>query len=245
MRNIKLTIEYDGAAYAGWQVQHNSPRTIQGIIEKVLGRILQEKVRLIGSGRTDAGVHAKAQVANFKTLSYCSLEKLQKSLNGLLPDDIVVTRIAGKPLLFHSRFSAKAKHYRYTILNRPFPSAFARTTAYFYPYSLELKPMRKAAAVLVGRHNFRSFQAADKKERDSVRTISQLEVKRVKDLIYIDIEADGFLYTMVRVIVGTLIEIGRGRLPVARMKEILNARDRKRAGPTAPACGLCLVKVYY
>jgi len=254
MRNILLEIEYDGSAYAGWQVQlcrsslvaRRSQRTIQGVIEKTLQRILQERVHLIASGRTDAGVHAKAQTANFKTISKIPLDKLQLALNGNLPEDIAIINIEERPLKFHSRFDAKSKIYRYSILNRRYPSSLLRRCVYFYPHPLDVKLIRQEAAVLVGRHNFRSFQAADKIERDPVKNIKKITISKNKDgLIAIDIEADGFAYNMVRNIVGTLIEIGRKRFKKGALKKILLAKDRRLAGPTVPARGLCLVKVNY
>lgn len=247
-RNLKITLEYDGTHYCGWQVQKGSvflKASIQSTLEKALRKILQEKIRLIGSGRTDAGVHALGQVANFKTKSNMPLDKLQRALNGNLPDDITISKIEEVNPKFHSRFNAKSKVYRYTILNRRYPSALLRNRVYFCRYPLDIKVMRRQAKVLLGRHNFRSFQAADKKESNPVRTIKQLNIKKQGDLIYIDIEADGFLYNMVRNIVGTLIEIGRGKFPKGVLRKILAAKNRKVAGPTAPSCGLCLVEVRY
>jgi tRNA pseudouridine38-40 synthase len=247
MHNIKLIIEYDGTNYCGWQVQRRNHKkaSIQDTLEKTLSKILQQKIRLIGSGRTDAGVHAKAQVANFKTNTPIELIKLQKSLNGLLPDDIKVLKTEEASLNFHSRFDAKSKIYRYTILNRPYPSVFLKNSTYFYPYHLNVKLMQKEAKGLLGRHDFKSFQASDKTERDSVRIIKKISITKDKDLIHINIEADGFLYNMVRNIAGTLIEIGRGKFPEGSLKRIVALRDRRVAGPTLPACGLCLVKVKY
>jgi tRNA pseudouridine38-40 synthase len=246
MRNLKLQIEYDGTNYCGWQVQHrHKGKSIQGTIEKTLRKILQEKVRLIASGRTDAGVHALAQIANFKARSEITLKKLQRALNGLLPDDISISRIEEAGPDFHSRFAAKSKTYRYTILNRVHPSPLLRNKVYFYPYHLDIKLMRKESRGLLGKHNFRSFQAADKKERDPVRIIKKLKIAKNRDLLYIDITADGFLYNMTRNIVGTLIEIGRTKFPEGSLKKILLARNRKFAGPTAPARGLCLLEVKY
>ena len=246
MRNLKFEIEYDGTNYCGWQVQNSRrKKSIQEVIEKALRKILQEKVKLIASGRTDAGVHAIGQVTNFKTRSAISIAKLQWALNGNLPDDIRIRKIEEVNLNFHSRFQAKSKVYRYTILNRPYSSVFYRTTAYFYPYPLDIKLMRKEAGVLLGKHNFRSFQAADKKERRPIRTIRDMRVKKDKEFIHLDIEADGFLYNMVRNIAGTLIEIGRGKFTPGYIKKILSLRDRKFAGPTAPAKGLRLIKVNF
>lgn len=252
MRNIKLTLEYDGTNYAGWQCQRLKVKrqkakikTIQETIERAIEKILQQKIKLMGSGRTDAGVSAIGQVANFKTDSNISLDKLQRALNPLLPRDIVITKIEEVREGFHSRFDAKSKVYCYTILNRSYPSALFKDRVYFYPYPLDVKLMQRQARVLLGRHNFKAFQASDKKERNTIRTVKKLKITQDKDLIYIEIEADGFLYNMVRNIVGTLIEIGRGRFPKGSLKKILLSRDRKLAGPTVPACGLCLVKVKY
>ena len=247
MRNIKIEIEYDGTNYCGWQIQkrHQVTKSIQETIEKTLRKILQEKIRLIASGRTDAGVHAKGQVANFKTNSQIPLKKLQIALNSLLPQDITVKKIEEVNVGFHSRFNAKSKLYRYTILNNAHRNAFLRNTAYFYPYSLNLKLMRAESKVLLGQHNFKAFQASDKKGRDAIRTIKSIKVTKEKGLIYIDIEADGFLYNMARNIVGTLIEIGRGKLRKGDLEKILQSKDRRLAGPTAWARGLCLLSVKY
>lgn len=250
MRNIKLEVEYDGTNYCGWQVQRKSKnakacKSIQEVIEKTLQKILQEKIKLIASGRTDAGVHAKAQIANFKTNSNISCEKLQMALNGLLPKDITIARIEEKSFDFHSRFDAKSKVYRYTILNRSYPSALLRDTVYFYPYPLNIKLMQKASKVFLGLHDFKTFKAMDKEKRDTIRTIKRLLIKKDKALIYIDIEANGFLHNMARNIVGTLIEVGRGKLTPNILKKILLYRDRRLSGPTAPAKGLCLIKVNY
>lgn len=252
-RNLLLEIEYEGTRYNGWQIQPGNKRkqsrrkvkTIQEALEDTLRKILQEKVRLIVSGRTDAGVHAKAQAANFKTRSTIELWKLQKALNALLPKDISISKIKEVGLNFHSRFDAKSKIYRYTILNSRYPSALLRKFAYFCPYPLNIRLMRQEAKALLGRHNFKSFQATDKKERGPIRTIKKLGIVANGNLVLIDIEADGFLYNMARNIAGTLIEIGRGRFAQGSLKKILLAKDRKFAGPTLPARGLCLLKVRY
>lgn len=247
MRNLRLEIEYDGSNYCGWQRQtrNKNKKSIQDTLEKALRKILQEKAKLIVSGRTDAGVHSRAQVANFITNSGILLDKLQKSLNGLLPRDIAILKVKEESLSFHSRFNAKSKVYRYTILNRNYPSALLRNQAYFCPYPLNLKLMRQEAKVLLGKHDFKSFQASDKKGKDPVRTIKRLKIIKNKDLIQIDIEADGFLYNMVRSIAGTLIDIGRGRFKTGYLKKILNFKDRRLAGQTAKAHGLCLLRVKY
>ena len=265
-RNLKLEIEYDGTNYCGWQVQNcrtshvagSTAKSIQEIIERAIQKILREKVRLISSGRTDAGVHAFAQVANFKTNSEIDTDKLQRALNGLLPDDIKVSKIEEADPSFHSRFSAKSKVYRYSILNRAYPSALLKNRVYFYPYPLDIKLMRRETRCLLGKHDFKSFCASGGSTKDTVRTIKRISIKKLayglqlkayslKDasLVAIDIEADGFLYNMVRNIVGTLIEIGRGRFARGSLKKILQSKNRKFAGPTVPAYGLCLLEVKY
>lgn len=251
MRNVRLTLEYEGTNYCGWQLQKRSKaKSVQEIVEVALRRILQEKVKLIGSGRTDSGVHALAQVANFKTKSALSLEKLQRSLNSLLPADIAVREIEEAGRDFHSRYSASSKVYRYSILNTPQRSAFLKNNAYFYPYGLDLSLMHKEAKSLLGRHDFKSFCASGSSVKSTVRTIKRMKFNveirpQGGRLIHIDIEADGFLYNMARNIVGTLIEVGRGKFPKGSLKRVLAARNRTLAGPTAPARGLCLIKVEY
>lgn len=250
-RNICLTIEYDGTNYCGWQVQNHgksastSSPSIQATIESSLRKILQEKVKLIASGRTDAGVHALAQVANFYTRSKMPLERMQLALNSMLPRDISISKVKLVPDDFHSRFSAKTKFYRYTILARPHHSAFLKNQVYFMPFPIDVRLMQKEARVLLGRHDFKAFRATQKKERNPFKTIKRIKIAKIGDLLTIDIEADGFLYNMARNIVGTLVEIGRGRLAPGSLKKALLSRDRKLAGPTAPAQGLALIRVSY
>ncbi|MFA5361920.1 MAG: tRNA pseudouridine(38-40) synthase TruA [Candidatus Omnitrophota bacterium] len=251
MRNIRLTIEYDGTNYAGWQTQRFSAsssirlkkKTIQETIEKALRIILREKVSLTASGRTDAGVHAEAQIANFRTNSILPLKKIQFSLNSLLPGDIAVTGIKEMPLDFHARFNARSKLYRYTIINREHRSVFLDKYAWHCYFPLDTVLMRKEAAVLVGKHDFKSFTASGGDQRSTTRVIREITIEKKRDVIVVSVRANGFLYNMVRNIVGTLVDIGRGRL--GNMRGILRAKDRKCAGMTAPAKGLCLVKVYY
>ena len=246
LRNIRLEIEYNGAKYCGWQVQPaGRKKSIQEVIEKVLCKILGEKAKLVVAGRTDAGVHALAQIANFSASSKIPLDKLKLGMNGLLPRDIKISGIKEMRPDFHSRFSSKAKIYRYTILNRTHSSPLMDGKVFFYPHRLNLRFMREEARALLGRHNFKSFQASLGKERNPVKTIKRLVITKNKDSIYIDIEADGFLYNMVRNIVGTLIQIGRGKSVKGSLKKILFLKDRRFAGQTLPAHGLCLIKVKY
>ena len=243
-RNIKLTLEYDGEDYHGWQRQPQVI-TIQGTIEEALAKILQEKVNLIGAGRTDAGVHARGQVANFKTKSSIPLKNLKAALNSLLPGDIVVRHAVQVPNDFHARYHAKSKSYCYTILNAPLPSPFHRKYAYFFPHPLDKAAMKRAAKLLVGGHNFSSFRGTGTARENCLRKVKRLRILTEKELIRLDMEADGFLYNMVRIIAGTLLEVGRGKMAAGEVKRILRAKDRRQAGPTLPAQGLCLVKVKY
>ncbi len=249
MKNILLKIEYEGSGYCGWQTQKRSASrkrpSIQETIEKVLGRILREKIKLSSSGRTDAGVHAREQPANFKTNSQMPLKKIKKALNGLLPADIRIKSISPVKDDFHSRFSAKSKIYRYFIVNADYCPVFLRSCAHHITAPLNVSLMKKEAKLLVGKKDFKSFQASDKIEKNSVRRVKSLKIGKKGKLITIDIEADGFLYNMVRNISGTLIEIGRGKIPAGRLKYILRSKDRRLAGPTAPAKGLFLWKVKY
>lgn len=246
-------LEYEGTNYCGWQTQNRrsscdvrrSTRSVQETLEKALLQILQKKTKVIGSGRTDSGVHAEAQVASFLTDTQMDLKQLSRALNGVLPKDIKIARIQEVSNKFHARFSAKSKLYRYTVVNNQYASPFIRQYAHLVKQPLDVKRMRQAAKYFLGRHDFRSFQAADKKQRHSVRKILLLDIKKRADLIQLYIEADGFLYKMARNIAGTLIEVGRGRLLPPDIAKILKTKDRKYAGPCAPARGLCLMRVKY
>lgn len=244
LRNIKLTIKYDGTHYAGWQYQKNA-RTVQEAIETVLKKITGEKVNLTGSGRTDSGVHALAQVANFKTRSRLPLKRLYMALNSCLPDDIMVSAVEEAGCRFNAQHDAKSKIYRYTISNNDFVDPFIKRYAARCFYRIDVNTMRKAARCLLGRHDFSSFQTKDGEERDSTRRLKKIKIARSGDLIYIEMEADGFLYNMARNIVGTLIEAGRGKMTVRDVRAALDKKDRRSSGPTAPALGLCLMKVRY
>jgi tRNA pseudouridine38-40 synthase len=245
MPNFKLTIEYDGTAYCGWQRQAGDP-TIQGAIEAALATMVNRPVTLIGAGRTDAGVHALGQAAHFKAETRLAPEVFLKGLNSLLPDDIVIRDCRRVPDAFHARYAARGKHYRYRILNRSLPAAIGRHYAWHVRQFLDLAAMRQAAAVLRGTHDFKSFEGAGSPRRSTVRTVFRCEVNPYEaDLLHLDIEGDGFLRHMVRNIAGTLVEIGAGRRSADDMPAIVAARDRHRAGITAPARGLFLVGVDY
>ncbi len=243
-RNIRLVIKYDGTRYSGWQFQKNA-ETVQEAIESVLERIIGRKVKLTGAGRTDSGVHAVGQVANFKTHSKLALNKIKDALNSSLAEDILIVSAEFVPLKFDSQRSARSKRYRYTVTTARFADPFIRHFAARFSYPLKIRSMRRAAKALTGRHDFKAFQAAGSSELNTVRTIKKIKIEKRGDLVYIDVWADGFLYNMVRTIGGTLLEIGRGKMPEKSIKEILLKRDRRSAGPTAPAKGLCLMNVEY
>jgi tRNA pseudouridine38-40 synthase len=248
-QNFKLTIAYDGTNYAGWQRQKNAP-TIQETIEKVLYRILQQEIRLTGASRTDAGAHAIGQVSNFKVKTKLSPEVMLKGLNGLLPRDIRVLEIENVPTHFHSQYGAKKKLYRYTIIRSPQVLPQERFFVHHYPYPLNVKAMRQAAKYLIGTHDFASFQGskgagAGLKPTPATRKIYRLQIIRKKDRLLFEIEADGFLYTMVRTIAGTLLEVGSSKRSAESVKELLRQKDRTKAGVTLPAKGLYLVVVKY
>ncbi len=244
MKNIKLIIEYDGTNYSGWQNQENAI-TIQETIEKSIGQVTGEIVRLIGSGRTDGGVHAFGQVANFLTNSTIPGEKFKTVLNNVLPQDIAIVDSTEVDIDFHSRFSAKRKRYRYIIYNGKMPSPIYRNYSLHYKYDLNIDRMKEAAEHLIGQHDFESFMNKGSIVKDTIRTIYEINIVRKGDFIEITIEGNSFLKYMVRNIVGTLIVIGNKRKNPEDILEILEAKNRECACKTAAACGLFLVKVYY
>ena len=243
-RNIKLTIKYDGTNYSGWQSQDNA-NSIQAVIESALKVITGRKTKLVSAGRTDAGVHAIAQAANFRTTSELPIKNIQKALNTVLPKDIVISGIKEAQNGFNARNDARSKRYRYTLVRADFVDPLIRRFAVRCKYELDLAAMRREARNLIGRHDFKSFQASGSNMVDTARVIKDIRIAKDKDLISIDIEADGFLYNMARNIVGTLVEVGRGKMAEGITKEILRKKDRRCCGPTAPAKGLCLVEVKY
>lgn len=248
MRFFKLTIAYDGSAYAGWQWQPNLP-TVQGELEAVLLKITGEKIRAIASGRTDSGVHALGQVVSFKSETKLAPEVLYKAFNGHLPPDIVVLTVNEAPPGFHAIRDAVGKRYRYVIQDGPLRDIFARHHAWQLRQRLDEAAMSRAAEALVGTHDFTSFETAGSPRLTSVRTVRDIFVERLlidlSERVVIEVEADGFLYNMVRNIVGTLVEVGRGRRPESWPGEVLTACDRRLAGMAAPPQGLFLVRVDY
>jgi tRNA pseudouridine38-40 synthase len=255
MKKFKLLLEYNGTAYQGWQVQKNR-LTIQGVIEDRIFKITGEQSRIIGASRTDAGVHALGQVAAFRTESRLDPETIKRALNALLPQDIRVLDASEVDDSFNPRDSAVKKSYFYIIANQRESSAFIYRYAWIIQPPLELKSMVEAAQVLIGTHDFSSFMGTGSSIKDPVRKIFSLSIERLEKIdfmtaglkgnfIKIGIEANGFLRHMVRNIVGTLVEIGRGRFTADRIKEILESHDRRLAGPTAPASGLFLERIVY
>ncbi len=247
MRNVKLVLSYDGTEFFGWQTQPGR-RTVQETLELAIGKLTGETVRVNASGRTDTGVHAVGQVVNFYSQTRHPPETLLRAINAHLPADVIVREAADMPQAFDANRDAKRKLYRYVLHDGPVPDLFLRRYACHVPYRLDDAAMRAAAEPLRGRHDFRSFESEWPNRMSSVRTITHLAVNRVGDLgqlIWIDVEADGFLYNMVRAIAGTLINVGRGYWPVEQVATILQAEDRRQAGPTAPAHGLFLMRVTY
>jgi tRNA pseudouridine38-40 synthase len=270
MRTLKLTIAYDGTAYAGWQLQPEKP-TIQGTLENAIAKVTGRHVRILASGRTDAGVHALGQVVGFRTDTTLPPEVLLRAINANLPHDVAVIDAAEAAEGFHPIRDAVRKRYRYMIHDGPIRDVFCRHFAWHYVYGrLDADAMRRAAAALLGTHDFSSFETSGAKRKTSVRTVFDLVVERgaagqggtgglgirnwgfgtktdidCSPFLTIEVEADGFLYNMVRAIVGTLVEVGRGSRPEGWPGEVLRAKDRRQAGPTAPPQGLCLVKVEY
>ena len=243
--NYKIILEYDGSRYSGWQIQKNTPHTIQQKVEEALTKINKKEVNVVGAGRTDAGVHAAGQSANFFLDIKIPVKKIPLALNTHLPDDIICIDAVKVSDDFHSRYDARGKKYRYRILNSNFNSVFVRNFVYKVHKKLDLENMRNAAEVLLGTHDFASFCSAGSSVDSTVRTIYSLEVFSEEDEICIDVSGSGFLYNMIRIIAGTLIEIGKGKKNIAELRNIIASCDRRKAGFTAPAKGLTLLEVFY
>lgn len=255
MRNIKLTIEYDGTNYHGWQSQDNA-LTIQDVVKKAIHTLTGEECVLTGASRTDGGVHALGQVANFLTNSKIPADKFSFALNTLLPDDIVIKKSEEVDMDFHSRFSSRGKKYKYLIYNSRKPSALLRNRAALVHLPLDVEAMKKSLTYFLGTHDFSAFRASGSDIKTSVRTITGISLNEISSMIAgdgengsklleLEISGDGFLYNMVRIIAGTLIYVGSGKLKSDDIPSIIESRDRSRAGKTAPAHGLYLVEVYY
>lgn len=257
MTNFKLKIEFDGTRYYGWERQPNKD-TIQGKLEDVLAKMCPEmdpKPEVIGAGRTDAGVHARAMIANVHLETNMDAIKIRDYMNKFLPDDIAVIAVRSVSDRFHARYNAKRRSYKYTIFDGPVKPVFNRKyytrldVALNKPGStedvLDVDLMNEGAKYLLGEHDFKSFCGNPHMKKSTVRTIDELTIRRSKGYVYVDISADGFLQHMVRIIVGTLIDVGLQKIPPEKVKEILETKDRKAASPTAPADGLALVSVEY
>ncbi len=241
-RNIRLEIEYDGTDFHGWQIQPEL-RTVQGELERGIGAITNQEIKLTGSGRTDVGVHALGQVANFHTESGLDEQSILKGLNAVLPRDILIRGAKEVDGRFNARFSAKTRVYSYrAFLGR---TAILRRYAWEIPYQLDADKITQAAALVCGEHDFSSFCVAESAKESNVCRITSALWQQAGEELTFTVEANRFLHNMVRSLVGTMVEVGRGYFSISDFEDIMKAKDRKKAGPTAPACGLCLVEVKY
>ena len=246
MQTLKLILEYDGTEFAGWQAQAGGCRTVQGVLEAAIERVCGERVRIVGAGRSDAGVHAEGQVASLSLGTRLLPGKLERALNAVLPDDLVVVGLEPMPSGFDARRDAVSKLYRYAIWNGARRSALRARSFHTVPIPLDVAAMREAAGALEGTHDFACFQSAGTSVATRVRTLLRVAVIGAPGAeIAIEVQGTGFLRHMVRALVGTLVEVGRGKRPAASMAALLAARNRGEAGPTAPARGLTLVRVDY
>lgn len=244
MKRIKLIVSYDGTKYCGWQRQPNVV-TVEGMINKYLSALLNEDIQIIGASRTDSGVHALGNVAVFDSDTRIPAEKISYALNQRLPDDIVIQKSEEVPLDFHPRHCDCSKTYEYKILNAEFDIPTERLYSYFVYKELDLDKMKRAASYLVGEHDFKSFCSTAAEVETTVRTVNSVEIQKEGKVIHVFVNGNGFLYNMVRIIVGTLVQVGLGRIEPDSVKEILEAKDRAKAGPTAPAYGLRLNSIIY
>ncbi len=244
MKNYKITVQYDGTRYNGWQRQGNTKNTIQERFESVLSRMCGKNVEIFASGRTDAGVHAKAQTANFKCETDMTCDEIMDYLNRYLPEDIVVTSASEANERFHSRLNAVSKTYEYRIATQK-PDVFIRKYVYYAEEKPNVEKMRSAAKLLLGTHDFKGFSSLGRTKKSTVRTIYSIEISETDGLITMTVNGDGFLYNMVRILAGTLYEIGTGKLEETDIVEIFKTKNRAQAGTTLPARGLTLLKVFY
>ena len=245
MPNYKLTLCYDGTRYRGWQRQGNTPNTMQEKVESALSRILDQPVETAASGRTDAGVHARAQVVSFRAKTDRAPEEILKELRAALPADIGAVSLSEAPPRFHARLNAKGKTYVYRVWNSELPDVFERRYRVSEPRPLDLDAMRAAAALLCGEHDFTSFCSDKRMKKSPVRRVDRIDVERLGDEVRLTFTGNGFLWNMVRILAGTLLEVGLGEREADTMQNVLDAKDRTAAGKTAPAQGLILWEVYY
>lgn len=245
MRNIKCRVTYEGTRYQGWQRQESSDNTIQGKLEQLISRMCEEKIEIQGSGRTDAGVHSLGQIINFHTHSEMPVNQMMSYMNQYLPEDIGVVEIEEVPERFHSRLNAKGKQYSYRVWNSLIPNVFWRKYSHTVEQNLDLEAMKKAAGYLLGEHDFKSFTSTKKGKKSTVRTITDINICKEGDMITFTFKGDGFLYHMIRILVGTLLEVGMGSRDAETIPEVISAKDRERAGHLVPGKGLILEKVFY
>ncbi|MBQ9141931.1 MAG: tRNA pseudouridine(38-40) synthase TruA [Lachnospiraceae bacterium] len=245
MRNIRMKVTYEGTRYQGWQKQEASENTIQGKLERLISRMCEEEISIQGSGRTDAGVHALGQVINFHTNSPMRTEEMISYMNHYLPEDIAVVEVTEAAERFHSRLNARGKRYSYRVWNSAVPNVFYRRYAYTVEEGLDVKRMQAAAAQLLGEHDFKSFTSAKKGKKSTVRRIDRIDIKKEGDLLTFTFEGNGFLYHMIRILVGTLLEVGKGERTADSMSQLIAAKNRELAGVLVPGKGLVLEEVFY
>ncbi|MEJ6949550.1 tRNA pseudouridine(38-40) synthase TruA [Natronospora cellulosivora (SeqCode)] len=245
MQNIKITLEYDGSKYSGWQIQKNTSMTIQEKVEIALKKVNKKDLKLMGASRTDAGVHALGQVANCLFDVAIPPERVPVALNRYLPADIICKKAEKVSIDFHARYDSKGKKYLYRIYNNRIPSVFIRNYAYHYIHELDISLMQKASKAFLGEHDFSSFQSAGCAAKNPVKTIETFDIYTKGKEFFFEIKGSGFLYNMIRIMVGTLIEVSEGKIKLEDMGKIIEGKDRNLAGFTAPAKGLTLLEVYY
>lgn len=244
MKRIKLTVAYDGTNYCGWQIQKNGI-TVEEVLNRTLTKFFKEEIAVIGASRTDSGVHALGNVAVFDAEVTMPPDKISYAINNLLPEDIRIRKSEEVEADFHPRYCDTRKTYEYKIYNNQFPNPIERLYSHFVYYPLDVEKMQRAADYLVGEHDFKSFCTPKPDVENTVRTIYSIRVTKVEHMVTIRINGNGFLYNMVRIIVGSLMKVGMGMIPPEEIKNILEAKDRTKAGHKAPACGLTLVEIEY
>lgn len=245
MHNYKIILQYDGSRYQGWQKQESTENTIQGKLETILSKMVDEKVEIQGAGRTDSGVHAMAQVANFHINSEMAAKEIMDYINLYLPEDIAVIQIDEVPERFHSRLNARGKVYRYRVLNSSIPNIFERKYVYQIPEKLDVIAMKRAAEYLCGTHDYKAFTAIKKTKKSTVRTIDEIAIEQIGDEIRFTFRGNGFLYHMVRILIGTILEVGSKEKKPEDIPLIIDSGLRENAGALAPAKGLCLMEVKF
>lgn len=245
MRNIRMILQYEGTRYQGWQRQSSTDNTIQGKLERLLTKMCGEEIEIHGSGRTDAGVHALGQVANFHTNCEMTTEEMLNYINHYLPEDIAVVALSEVAPRFHSRLNACGKHYKYQVINSTIPNVFCRRYALEIPETLDVQAMERAAVYLCGEHDFKSFTSAKKGKKSTVRRIDEIKITREDDMLTFTFKGSGFLHHMIRILMGTLLQVGKGERSPESIPELIEAKNRELAGPLVPAKGLTLIEVIF